>query len=372
MEKSKQILLHLSLVNGIGPAAISRIVQILGKDSLYLLYDMNVETMIARFDCSLKTATFLYYGLQDRTLLDRELELLDKYPIEWICLEDDDYPPLLREIYLPPFGLYIQGNKNILYEKSVAVVGSRKADLYGKRAADRFVPVLVDQGFVIVSGGALGLDTMAHQATLGCKGATVSVVGSGLLRLHPTSNKRLFEKIIETGGTLVSPFPLQMEALPGNFPARNRIIAGLSLGCFVVQAAAKSGARITAQFALDQGKHVFALPGQWDNFLSEGCHELIAQGASLALNPEAVIAELTGQSMDAKKQVEPAVVEVNENFLVEMSIEDKVKRACSQPVSVDNLARHLELSLMEVQTLLFNLQLEGQVAQNFAGLWQTL
>lgn len=371
MEKSKQILLHVSLVNGAGPATVMRIVESLGKDNLGDLYYMDVDTIVSRFGCSVKSATALCYGLKDYSLLNRELELLDKHGIEWIGLLDDDYPSLLRQIYLPPLGLYVRGNKELLYKKSLAIVGSRKADFYGKRAVDNFVPALVAHDFVIVSGGALGLDAMAHQATLGVKGSTVSVVGSGLLRLYPAANKRLFENIVEMGGALVSPFPLQMEAAAQNFPARNRIIAGLSIGCFVVQAAAKSGARITAQFALDQGKHVFALPGQWDHPLSQGCHDLIAQGAVIAMNPEAIMTDL-GEKPQEEADSETTVLEVNDNFLVELTIEEKVRRACLRPVSVDDLARHLELSLIEVQSLLFNLQLEGQIAQNFAGLWQTL
>ena len=146
------------------------------------------------------------------------------------------------------------------HDACIAVVGSRSGTAYGKRAIQALIPPLVAQQWHIVSGGAMGIDAFAHQATLQAGGTTIAVLGSGLLQWYPAEHRRLFTEILEKNGTLLSAFPMNMEPLQGNFPARNRIIAGLSRACVVVQAAQKSGASITAKFALEQGREVFAVP----------------------------------------------------------------------------------------------------------------
>ena len=241
------IILHLSLIEGIGYATVTRIINKLGLENLDQLYRMNTTQLMYAIECSEITAKKIVDGLGSRTLLEQELILLEKHPVSLITFLDPEYPELLKNIQGPPLVLYYQGSLPNNYN-TLAVIGSRDAHSYAQDVIDQLVPPLVNNGWAIISGGARGADTMAHRATLDAGGITVAILGSGLLRPYPYSNKKLFTEIIQKGGAVVSPFPLLMEPLAPNFPARNRIIAGMSRGCLVVQAAIKSGARITADF----------------------------------------------------------------------------------------------------------------------------
>jgi DNA processing protein len=260
-------LLHLSLIPQIGPATILKIIEGLRN---------NAAPKI-----SSKVKQKIDYGLANKKILEQELELVKKYNIKVIDILDDDYPESLKNIYHPPIVLYVKGRKLNPTAPRIAIVGSRNANEYAKKVIEKIVPPLTECGFEIVSGGALGVDAMAHQTTLDCSGTTHIIFGSGLMQPYPEQNKELFRKVVKSGGTLISPFPLRTTPSRGTFPARNRVIAGLAQGCIVVQAAKKSGALITAQFALDQGRQVFAIPGPINNELSAGCHKLIQDGAKL-------------------------------------------------------------------------------------------
>ncbi len=226
---------------------------------------------------------------------------------------------------------------------------------------------------MIVSGGAQGADTMAHKKTIESGGKTIAVLGSGLLKLYPPSNKKLFEKIVETGGALVTPFSLQTDPFPYNFPERNRIIAGMSKGCVVIQAAAKSGAAITARFALAQGREVFAVPGSIFNPLSHGCHALIAQGARNVTQAADILEELGyGQSqVDDLPQQQIVFKPAKKDIEFEGSnLEHLIVKSCLQPATLDELLEITQISLIELTQVLFDLQLKGLISQNVAGLWQ--
>ncbi|MGE0206491.1 MAG: DNA-processing protein DprA, partial [Candidatus Babeliales bacterium] len=242
------------------------------------------------------------------------------------------------------------------------------ADDYAHEAIKAIVPSLVAHGWTIVSGGALGADTMAHEAALSSKGITVAVLGSGLLRPYPTKNKSLFQTIYTEGGAVVSPFPLLSDPLPGNFPARNRIISGLSRGCLVVQAAEKSGASITAHCALDQGRDVFAVPGLLNNPLSHGCHRLIQQGAKLVTSAQDILVEY-GQDEVQEVSEQLSLVSPELESPQPLTPEGLLIQSCKKPKAIDELVQLTGKSLHEVQESLFNLQLEGVITQDFAGLW---
>ena len=369
----RNLILHLSLIEGIGPGTIDTIIkrfQML-DDFAVNVYDFGVQELSAWFGITPKKAQVIVHGLADKDLLEKELSLLEKHTIAWLTILDDSYPYLLKEIHLPPAVLYWQGAL-LNQEKSIAFVGARKADRYGQECVEHLIPELVHGGWTIVSGGALGLDAMAHQATVDAGGKTIVVLGSGLLNWYPRSNNRLFEDIIKTGGTIVSAFPLRMEGLPGNFPARNRIIAGLSYGCVVVQAAQKSGARITARFALECGREVFAVPGPIGHDLSVGCHELIQLGAKLVTNPDDIVQEF-GEHIEPGKKPEiksHAQMEIKPPKVACSGRESTVLQLCIKPCSVDDLAQQTGLSLDELTDTLFELQLNGLVSQNFTGMWE--
>ncbi|HEV2916674.1 MAG TPA: DNA-processing protein DprA [Candidatus Babeliales bacterium] len=366
----RTLLLHLSLIDGVGPATIQKIITRVGYTGFDEIYTMSVSDLMHMIGVSQSVADAIYTGLADVALLHKELELIAKHHITWTTSIDSDYPLHLKEIHLPPSVLYWQGGDLSVADHSIACIGSRQATSYAQRAIDILIPPLVDAGFTIVSGGALGADTMAHIATLQSGGKTIAVLGSGLLEPYPRSNIRLFERIQKDSGIVLSAFPLNMQALPGNFPARNRIIAGLSRGCLVVQAASKSGALITAEYALQQGREVFALPGIFDDQLSKGCHILIKQGAHLVHCAQDILQEFGYVTVINKKNelqnIPEHTISVDNKPL---SKHELVMQACSEPKSIDALVLLLQEDYTIVQQILFDLHMQGLISQDFTGKW---
>jgi DNA processing protein len=371
----KNILLHLSLIDSIGAATIQKIIERKPATLAWAdMYQLSVSTWCHTFDFSAQLAQKLVAGLSDMSLLETELQSIERHRVRWATVLDDDYPALLKHIHVPPIILYWQG-ADLGDEQSMAVVGSRDANQYGQDAIDALVPQLVAHNWTIVSGGALGIDSMAHRATVRAGGKTVVVLGSGLLQPQPRSNIRLFDDVLASGGAIVSSYSLDTHAIPGNFPARNRIIAGLSRGCIVVQAAEKSGARITAQFALEQGRDVFAVPGSIKDPLSAGCHKLVHEGAKLVHDVRDVLSEY-GQdvqtnhvaaeiSSDVQQKIIPAIVCQNE-------IQQSIVTACVQAISVDDLVVQTGIEMQKLQDELFTLQMNGLLEQDFTGLWRRI
>ena len=221
----------------------------------------------------------------------RHLKYMEEHNIDIISIEDKEYPELLRSIKNPPINLYIRGNKKILDEPSIAIVGCREATEYGKSVAQDFSYNLSKKGFCIVSGLARGVDSFAHIGAVKAGGKTIGVLGNGLDTIFPKENTKLAEKILNSGGVIVSEFPLGTKPDRKNFPLRNRIISGLCNGVLVVEAKPKSGTLITVDFALDQGRDVFVIPGNIDSVNSLGTNELIKQGAKLVTSKQEIIEE---------------------------------------------------------------------------------
>lgn len=244
-----------------------------------------------------------------------ELERLGLLGGVAISFADDRYPPLLRQLVDPPPVLYVLGRDHLLLQPAVAVVGSRAATSYGKRTAFNLSRKLADWSVSVISGLALGIDTESHKGALAGQGGTVAVLGCGLDVVYPKQNRALYQRIAEAG-LLVSEYPLGTKPEGFRFPARNRIIAGLSLGVIVVEAAKRSGSLITAQMALDYSREVFAVPGQVDSAKSEGTHWLLQQGAKLVQRVEDIVVELnlsgsshniadTGLGRESEPELEP-------------------------------------------------------------------
>lgn len=211
--------------------------------------------------------------------------------IEEISIKNNKYPNQLKNIYDPPAKLYVLGNKSILNQRNFAIVGSRKATQYGKKIAMQISKELAENGLNVVSGLAIGIDSYAHLGCLQVKdaGKTIAVLGSGLDVIYPKENRKLAEQIINSGGCIISEYPIGSKIEKNNFPQRNRIISGLSEGILVVEASQKSGALITAEFGAEQGKEVFAVPGDINKEQSEGCNLLIKDGANVVTSSQDII-----------------------------------------------------------------------------------
>lgn len=211
--------------------------------------------------------------------------------IEEISIKNNKYPNQLKNIYDPPAKLYVLGNRFILNQRNFAIVGSRKATQYGKKIAMQISKELAENGLNVVSGLAIGIDSYAHLGCLQVKdaGKTIAVLGSGLDVIYPKENRKLAEQIINSGGCIISEYPIGSKIEKNNFPQRNRIISGLSEGILVVEASQKSGALITAEFGAEQGKEVFAVPGDINKEQSEGCNLLIKDGVNVVTSSQDII-----------------------------------------------------------------------------------
>lgn len=228
--------------------------------------------------------------------IDKHIKYMQKYKIDIISINDKKYPQILKQIYDPPISLYIKGNAEILNGKNIAIVGCRNSSKYGEEAAKYFAYNLSAKGINIISGLARGIDTYAHIGNLGAMmhngndicGKTIAVVGNGIDIIYPKENKYLEEKIIKSGGCIISEHPLGTKPEKFNFPARNRIISGLSKGVLVIEARVKSGTLITIDFALQQGRDVYVVPGNINSVNSVGTNDLIKQGAKLVTRVEEI------------------------------------------------------------------------------------
>ena len=273
--------------------------------------------------------------------------------------DSDDYPALLRDLEDRPTSLYIDGEQDALHLPAIAIVGSRNPTRGGAGNAYEFAKHLARSGFTIVSGLALGIDTAAHRGALDAGGRTIAILGHGMDTIYPPANRELAAAIAVTGA-LVSEFPLGTPPRRENFPARNRIISGLSVGTLVVEAARRSGSLITARLAGEQGREVFAIPGSIHNPLAKGCHQLIRQGAKLVESVDDILSELgpltthlmQNQSDEASHATRPPR---------DKEYQDLLDALAYDPVSPDVLAERCGLTIGQVSSMLLILELEGEV-----------
>lgn len=375
MHAANSTLLHLSLIKHAGPTLIARLLTTVGPENLPELYTWSARDIIERAAVAEQYAQQIIDGLADTGLLEREIELIERADCSWISLVHAQYPELLKHIYAPPTGLYVKGSCDVLRKPSIGIVGSRDAGQYAERVIEALVPPLLEHELVIVSGGARGVDAMAHKAVCALGGQTVVVQGAGLLHLYPVSNRKLFERVLENNGALVSIFPMQLEAAAHTFPIRNRVIAGMARGCVVVQAASKSGAKITASCALQEGRDVFAVPGSIFDPLSQGCHELLADGATLVASADDILScygYVQAGSKDSSKKREMPDDRDKQADMFKPAVADDTGLLvfCKEPVSFDELMHMTGMSSQQLHDELFTLQCDGRLQQNFMGLWQ--
>ncbi len=344
------------MVVGVGKTLFHRLVKTLGSPEQVFRASKNDLMRVDKV--GEKVATEIRNFEVDKHI-ERELRFIEKLGMEVITLQSSDYPSLLKAIFDPPPVLYYQGKSLDQFQVPLAVVGTRQPTNYGKIVTGALCDRLASMGVCIVSGLARGIDTLAHRAALKCGGETIAVMGCGLANMYPPENRNLREKIIQQGA-VVSEFPVTMRPERNNFPARNRVISGLSYGTLVIEAGEKSGSLITAQFALEQGREVFAVPGNINSSKSRETNRLIKTGAKLVDSPEEIIEELSTsvqqllvkKSADASKQ--------NELSTLEQQI---ISLLINEEKHIDSIITNSRLSAAEVSATLVQLELRGLVRQ---------
>ncbi len=294
----------------------------------------------------------------ERKMVEQEIAWSEQPGNYVICYDDDDYPPLLKEIPDYPPLLYCSGDIELLKNPQVAIVGSRKCTPGGARTARNFAATLAQAGLTITSGMAVGIDSQAHLGALSCGGKTIAVTGTGLDRIYPSQNKQLAYDIHENG-LLVSEFPLGTGPNKENFPRRNRIISGLSVATVIVEATRRSGSLITARQALEQGREVFAIPGSIQNPQARGCHQLIREGATLVDQTSDIIEEL-GSLLGFIAEHIPPANEATKSQLSQESI-DLLDTIGYDPVSTDVLIERSGLTINKLSSMLLLLELNDLI-----------
>ena len=348
--------IRLGLVAGLTPSGFRKLLAALATPEAICAAD---RVTLAR-SVSDDVAAAIARG-PDPERLDATLRWLEEPGNQVVTFADQAYPRLLLEITDPPPVLYVKGNPDLLDRAALAVVGSRNATQQGRANAQAFSQELSQGGFTIISGLALGIDAAAHLGGLDAASSSIAVVGTGLDIVYPARNRDLAHRLAGEGA-LVSEFALGMPALAGNFPRRNRLISGLSRGCLVVEAALQSGSLITARYALEQGREVFAIPGSIHSPLSKGCHQLIKQGAKLVESSQDILEEL-GAAVRLRNTATVADEdEAQENPILAALGYD--------PLDLDTLCERSGLTPDSASAMLLTLELEGVVSRLPGGKFQ--
>lgn len=362
----------LKSIDGIGNAAFQSLLERFHSPTNIFAASIRDLTSIAGINkkCAEEIMSFKNW---DQIL--RQMDVLDHTGIKVITCLDETYPANLLNIYDRPAFLYVLGNI-VKEDIPIAIVGSRHASTYGKYTTDRISRELARRGITIVSGMARGIDSCAHRGALAARGRTVAVMGSGLDVIYPPENKNLFTAISENGA-VISEFPLGTQPLAYHFPARNRIISGLSYGVVVVEAGEKSGSLITARLAMEQGREVFAIPGTIDSAASRGTNSLIKQGAKLIDNVDDILEDILPQldrspfqsTMQKDQDAGPVVIPQNNRTEKNMDALGQVDQtilkilACGT-AHADDIITRTGLPSADVLSALMNLELRGIILQH--------
>ena len=281
----------LFVLNGlpsIGPVTLKHLLDHFENDAVAILNATRKDLLRVKGVSDVIADTIAHWS--ERFDLVKEESLLEKHGASNVNFQEADYPPMLKEIYDPPICLYFLGDYRIA-QPSIAIVGTRRPTLYGRGVAKRLARELAQMGFCIVSGLARGIDSEAHEGALEANGKTVAVLGCGLDIIYPPENLDLYRRIVKSGA-VVSEFPFGRRADKQSFPMRNRVISGICLATIVVESNVNGGSMITARFTGEQGRLIFAVPGHIDQAASQGCHQLLRDGATLLNSTEDVIEEL--------------------------------------------------------------------------------
>ncbi len=355
---SKAFYVLLSMVDGLGPRRLAALTRFMGTaEKVWYGSEMVLRSVPGIPQKVISSLLEKRRELKPETVIQK---LADR-GIDLVAIEEPEYPQALKSIYDPPGILYVKGKRDILNKSMFAIVGARRATHYGLAAARSIAGELSQAGLGIVSGMARGIDTAAHRGALDAGGTTVAVLGCGVDVVYPRENRNIMEEISERG-VVISEFPPGTAPVAGNFPQRNRLISGLSCGVLVIEAAEKSGSLITVDFALEQGREVFAVPGQVTNRLNRGCHQLIRQGACLVENAGDILEELGLKTKDGIPSGPDFFGGGDNNNLT--AAEKRVYNIISDdPVSSETIICETGLRPSEVMSVLLTMELKGLVRQ---------
>ncbi len=315
------------------------------------------ESAVVLAKLALSEQTIAYVQNPDWHTVDQDLKWLQQPDCHCITIRDESYPVLLKEIADPPPLLFIHGDPAALAGVQLAIVGSRNPSPNGYQIAYDFARFLAQAGLFITSGLAIGIDAASHRGALASQGITLAVAGTGLDKVYPAHHASLADLIVQRHGALVSELPLGTVPRANNFPRRNRLISGMSVGTLVVEAALRSGSLITARLALEQGREVFAIPGAINNPLARGCHALIKQGAQLAESIDDILSEV-GHLAAATAAREPTLANASP---IDKDHQDLLKYIAYAPTSVDTLVKESGYAPEAISSMLLILELQGYV-----------
>jgi DNA processing protein len=355
-EASLKAWLALSLTRGLGGESARRLLKQFGSPDAVFTASINSLRSVVKTD----VAAEIGRGI-DGDAVGPALVWLEDGNNHIVTLADNEYPQALLNIPDPPLLLYVKGRLDLLNRSALAVVGSRSATPQGINNAEAFAKSLSDAGLCIISGLAHGIDAAAHRGALRGQGGSIAIVGTGLDIVYPAANRELAHALAQQG-TLVSEFPLGTPPLAANFPRRNRLISGMSLGSLVVEASLQSGSLITARLALEQGRDVFAIPGSIHAPQSKGCHALLKQGAKLVETAQDILEELGGATKTSSllaSSPEGANPLMLEHFGFD-------------PVDVETLSLRCGLTIAELSAMLLTLELSGHICALPGGLYQRI
>ncbi|MEW6157669.1 MAG: DNA-processing protein DprA [Verrucomicrobiota bacterium] len=357
---SREALVALNMIDHVGPVRVRQLLEYFGeppailsagKSKLLQLRGIGAETAeaIASWEKSIDLAG--------------EIRRIEEFGVHVIVGSDPEYPELLRQIYDPPIVLYAKGQLSAKDKNSVAIVGSRMTTHYGQEVARKLAYQLAYIGVTVVSGGARGIDTCAHQGALAAKGRTVAVLGTGINIIFPPENAGLFERIA-AHGAVITQFPFNRSGDRQTFAIRNRIVAGMTLGTVVVEANLSSGALITANMAIDNGRQVFAVPGRIDSPQSKGCHDLIKKGAKLCESAEDILSEF--EYLFPSSNHPPSSSETGVLPAIELGENEQKVIACLGPAEekvMDEIIRGSGLPASAVSVALLSLEMKRVIKQ---------
>jgi DNA processing protein len=348
----------LNMIPGVGSSTFRRLIKFFGSPSAVLNTSLKELAMVRGLTPSVCQSIIDHRASIE---VDEELRLIEKHNCNIITIEDQTYPSALKAIHDPPPLLYIKGELTEADSNSIAIVGTRNASPYGKMASEKLSNQLASRGITVVSGLAHGIDTYAHNGALSAGGRTIAVMGNGLDIIYPSENAKLFDAIVNSGA-VISELSMGTQPRRGMFPQRNRLISGISLGTLVVEASRQSGALITADLALEQGREVFAIPGPIYSEESKGTNWLIKQGAKLVDSVEDILEELPSHSF---QQTDDNIK--NEDAIVESQLPQDEgtiwKVIGSSPIHIDDISRQSGLPIFKVCSVLVMLELKGLVQQ---------